>query len=45
MKSGQLSGIVLGYGLDDWGFESWQGLGIFLFNMSRLALEQTQPPV
>jgi hypothetical protein len=24
-------GIALGYGLDDRGFESWQGLGIFLF--------------
>jgi hypothetical protein len=25
----KLSGIALGYGLDEWGFESWQGLGIF----------------
>jgi hypothetical protein len=25
------SGIALGYGLDDRGFESRQGLGIFLF--------------
>jgi hypothetical protein len=28
------------------GFDSWQGLGIFLFNtMSRLALGPTQPPI
>jgi hypothetical protein len=30
-EPGQLSGIALGYGLDNWGFESRQGLGIFLF--------------
>jgi hypothetical protein len=30
-EPGELSGTVLGYGLDDHGFESWQGLGIFLF--------------
>jgi hypothetical protein len=39
-------GIALGYGLDDRGFESQQGLGIFLFTtMSRLALMPTQPPI
>jgi hypothetical protein len=43
---GQLSGIALGYGLDDRGFESRQGLGIFLFTTaSRAALEPTQPPI
>jgi hypothetical protein len=32
--------------LDDQGFESWQGLGIFLFTtMSRPTLGPTQPPV
>jgi hypothetical protein len=37
--------IVLGYRLDDWGFESQQGLGIFLFTTtSRLAVGPTQPP-
>jgi hypothetical protein len=41
-----LSGIALGYGLDDRGFESQQGLGIFLFTTaSRLALEPTQSPI
>jgi hypothetical protein len=36
---------VLGYGLDDQGFESRQGLGIFLFTtVSRLALGPTQTP-
>jgi hypothetical protein len=43
---GQLSGIVLGYGLDDQGLKSQQGLGILSFTtMSRLALVSTQPPV
>jgi hypothetical protein len=38
--------MVLGYGLDDRGFESRQGLGIFLFTTeSRPALEPTQPPI
>jgi hypothetical protein len=33
-------------GLDDWGFESQQGLEIFLFTtMSRPALGPTQPPI
>jgi len=37
---------MLGYGLVDVGFESWQGLGIFLFTtVSRLALGPTQPPI
>jgi hypothetical protein len=36
----------MGYGLDDWGFESWQGLGIFLFATTpRLVLGPTQPPI
>jgi hypothetical protein len=36
---------VLGYALDNCGFESQQGLGIFLFTtMSRLALGPTHPP-
>jgi hypothetical protein len=40
------SGIALGYGLDDRGFESWQGPGIFLFTIvSRPALWLTQPPI
>jgi hypothetical protein len=38
-----LSGIALGYGLDDRGFEPRRGLGIFLFTTeSRLALWPTQ---
>jgi hypothetical protein len=42
----QLNGIALGYGLDDQGFESRQGLRIFLFaTMSRTALGPTQPPI
>jgi hypothetical protein len=37
---------MLGYGLDYWGFESWQGLGIFLFStVSRLAMGPIQPPI
>jgi hypothetical protein len=37
-----VSGIALGYGLDDRGFESWQGLGISLFTTaSRPALGPT----
>jgi len=36
----------MGYGLDDRGFESLQGLGIFLFTTaSRPALGPTQPPM
>jgi hypothetical protein len=39
-------GIALGYGLDDRGFESRQGLGIFLFaTASRPALGPTQLPI
>jgi hypothetical protein len=38
--------MALGYGLDDQGFESRQGLRIFLFStVSRLALGPTQPPI
>jgi hypothetical protein len=38
--------IALGYGLDDRGFESRQGLGIFLFTTaSRPTLGPTQPPI
>jgi hypothetical protein len=41
-----LSIITLGFGLDDRGFESRQGLGIFLFTTaSKSALVFTQPPV
>jgi hypothetical protein len=45
---GSLCEIILepGYGLDDRGFESWQGLGIFLFTItSRTALRPSQPPI
>jgi hypothetical protein len=46
VQPGQLSGIALGYGLDDRGFEYRYGLGIFLFtNMSRTALGPTHPPI
>jgi hypothetical protein len=39
-------GTALGYGLDDQGFKSRQGLGIFLFTTaSRTALGPTQPPI
>jgi hypothetical protein len=38
--------MALDYGLDDQGFESQQGLGIFLFTIaSRPALGPTQPPI
>jgi hypothetical protein len=38
-EPGELSGIVLGYGLDDQGFKSQQELKIFLFiTVSSLAL-------
>jgi hypothetical protein len=34
------------YRLDEWGFESWQGLGHFLFTTaSRTALMPIQPPI
>jgi hypothetical protein len=37
---------ALGYRLDDWGFESQQELGIFLFTIvSRPALGFTPPPI
>jgi hypothetical protein len=43
---GNLSGIKLGYGLDNQGFESREGLGIVSFTtVSRPALEPTQPPI
>jgi hypothetical protein len=39
-------GHRLGYGLDDQGFESRQGLGIFLYTTaSRPVLGPTQPPI
>jgi hypothetical protein len=38
--------LYLTYGLDDWGFESREGLGIILFTTSsRSALRPTQPPI
>jgi hypothetical protein len=38
--------MALAYWLDDRGFESRQGLGIFLFTIvSRPALGPTQPPI
>jgi hypothetical protein len=41
-----MSGVALVYGLNDWGFEFWQGLGISLFTtMSRPTLELTQLPI
>jgi hypothetical protein len=45
IEPGELSGIALGFGLDDWWFESWQGVEIFFFTTaSRPALMPTQPP-
>jgi hypothetical protein len=45
-EPGQFNGTSLGYGLDDRGFESHQGLGIFLFTTaSRPALGLTQSPI
>jgi hypothetical protein len=39
-------GTELGYGLDDWGFETREGLGTYLpTNASRTALGPTQPPI
>jgi hypothetical protein len=39
-------GIALDYGLDVLGFDSWRGLGIFLFTTdSTTALWPTQPPI
>jgi hypothetical protein len=37
--------IALGYGLDDQGFESGQGLRIFLFTTASRPAEPTQPPI
>jgi hypothetical protein len=43
---GYLCSVALGYGLDDRGFESREGLGIFLFTTAfRMALGTTQPPI
>jgi hypothetical protein len=45
-ESGELSGIKLGYELDDRGFESRREQGLFLFTTaSRPALVPTQPPI
>jgi hypothetical protein len=45
-EPGWLSGIALGYGLDDWVFESRQWLGIVHFTTaSRPALGPTQSPI
>jgi hypothetical protein len=45
-EPGYLIVIALGYGLDDRGFESRQGLGIFLLTTSsRPALRPTQFPI
>jgi hypothetical protein len=45
-EPGWLSGIALGYGLDDRRFESRQKLGIPLFTTaSRPALKSTHPPI
>jgi hypothetical protein len=40
-----LSDIALGYGLDDWGFEYRQGLGILFTTVSRPIMGPTQPPI
>jgi hypothetical protein len=46
LKSVQLSGTALGHGVDDWGFESRQGLEMFIFTTaSRPVLGSTQPPI
>jgi hypothetical protein len=46
LSYGYFSGIALGYGMDNRGFESWQGMGIFLFiTVSIPALGSPQPPV
>jgi hypothetical protein len=45
-EAGYLSGMVLGYGLDDRVFESRREVGIFLLTpASRPALEPTEPPI
>jgi len=42
----KLNGTALGYGPDDWGFESWQRLGIFFSTTSsRPDLGPTQPHI
>jgi hypothetical protein len=40
---GQLSGIALGYGLDDQGFEFRQGMGIFLFTTVSQTISGAHP--
>jgi hypothetical protein len=46
MESGQPSGIALGHRLNDRGFESLQGVRIYLFiTASRPALGPTQPRI
>jgi hypothetical protein len=46
IQPGYLGGIALGYGLDNLGFESQQGLGIFHFTTaSSPVLGPTQPPI
>jgi hypothetical protein len=45
-ETGYLGAIALGYGLDNRGFDTRRGLGIFLFTTaSRTALGPTQPPI
>jgi hypothetical protein len=45
-EPGWLSGIALGYGLDDRRFKSWQCLGMFFFtSASKPVLRHTQPPI
>jgi hypothetical protein len=42
---GYLSVIVLGYGVDDWGFESRKGLVTVLTTVSRPVLGSKQYPI
>jgi hypothetical protein len=44
-EPGQFSSIALGYGLDNRGFDSRQGLGVLLIAASRPALRPTQSPI
>jgi hypothetical protein len=44
-EPGQLSGIMLGYSLDDGRFKSQQGLEIVFTTVSRLTLRPIQPPI
>jgi hypothetical protein len=46
LEPGYLSGMALGYGLDDREFETWQGLAIFVFTTAFTpVLGPTQLPV